>query len=116
MMEWFANEVSHLEWSKPRKLPEWATNIFSTSMIAAGNVQKEEELVQIYELAMRTLDEYIETVSEIRGTPGDYTEQQNYYAINQKQNPHTPRVMASLGLDEEDVRVFIQDCLFPEIR
>ena len=116
MMEWFANEVSHLEWSKPRKLPEWATNIFSTSMIAAGNVQKEEELVQIYELAMRTLDHYIETVSEIRGTPGDYTEQQNYYAINQKQNPHTPRVMASLGLDEEDVRVFIQDCLFPEIR
>jgi hypothetical protein len=30
-------------------------------------------------------------------------------------NPHTPRVMASLGLNEEDVRVFIQECLFPEI-
>ncbi len=116
MMEWFAHEVSHLEWSKPRKLPDWAERIFSTSMIAAGNVQKEEELVQIYNLAITTLNHYVETVSEIRGQTGDYTEQQNYYAINQKQNPHTPRVMASLGLDEEDVRVFIQDCLFPEIR
>jgi len=24
--------------------------------------------------------------------------------------------MASLGLDEDDVRVFIQECLFPEIQ
>jgi hypothetical protein len=41
---------------------------------------------------------------------------QNYYAQNQKQNPHTPKVMVSLGLSEEDVQIFIQDCLFPEIR
>jgi hypothetical protein len=41
---------------------------------------------------------------------------QNYYCDNQKQNPHTPKVMASLGLKEEDISVFIQDCLFPEIR
>ena len=46
----------------------------------------------------------------------DTTENQNYYAQNQKQNPHTPKVMVSLGLSEEDVRAFIQDCLFPEIR
>jgi hypothetical protein len=45
----------------------------------------------------------------------DTTLVQNYYAYNQKQNPHTPRVMTSLGLDEEDVNTFIQNCLFPEI-
>ena len=42
-------------------------------------------------------------------------EAQNRYAHFQKQNPHTPRTMTSLGLDEEDVRVFVQECLFPDI-
>jgi hypothetical protein len=46
----------------------------------------------------------------------DTTAHQNYYCDNQKQNPHTPKVMASLGLNEADIAVFIQDCLFPEIR
>ena len=40
---------------------------------------------------------------------------QNYYCENQKKNPHTPKVMVSLGLSEEDVQMFIQQCLFPEI-
>jgi hypothetical protein len=40
---------------------------------------------------------------------------QNFYAQNQKQNPHTPKVMVSLGLSEEDVTAFVQECLFPEI-
>ena len=85
-------------------------------MVAAGNVQSEEELAEIIEMAKDTLAHYLETVAETNNTAEDTTEAQNYYAINQKCNPHTPRVMASLGLDEEDVRVFIQECLFPEIR
>ncbi len=99
-----------------RELPEWATNIFSKSMVAASNVQDEEELAQIISMAKDTLEHYLSTVAETNNTAEDTTEAQNYYAFNQKQNPHTPRVMASLGLDEDDVRVFIQDCLFPEIR
>jgi hypothetical protein len=67
-------------------------------------------------MAKDTLAHYLETVAETNNTATDTTEAQNYYAINQKQNPHTPRVMASLGLNEDDVHVFIQDCLFPEIR
>lgn len=116
MMEWFSEYVQRLEWRRERTLPEWATNIFSKSMVAAGNVQSEEELGQIIEMAKDTLAHYLETVAETNNTAADTTEAQNYYAINQKCNPHTPRVMASLGLDEEDVRVFIQECLFPEIR
>ena len=54
-------------------------------------------------------------MSDTNNTVENTTEAQNYYCSNQKQNPHTPKVMASLGLDEEDVRVFIQECLFPEI-
>jgi phycocyanobilin:ferredoxin oxidoreductase len=115
MMEWFANEVAKLEWRKPRALPEWATNIFSPSMVAAGNVSDEAELDQITEMARTTLAHYLATVGETNNTATDTTAEQNYYCENQKQNPHTPRVMVSLGLSEEDVQVFIQECLFPEI-
>jgi phycocyanobilin:ferredoxin oxidoreductase len=116
MMQWFSEQVSQLEWRRERQLPEWATNIFSKSMIAAGNVQDQAELEQIFETVKTTISHYLSTVSETNNTADDTTEAQNYYAINQKCNPHTPRVMASLGLDPEDIRVFIQDCLFPEIR
>ena len=115
MIGYFAEEVSRYEWNKPRKLPEWAERIFSKSMIAAGNVSDETELQQIASLAQILVNHYTECVGETNAM-GDSREAQNFYAINQKQNPHTPKVMASLGLDEEDVRVFIQECLFPEIR
>ena len=115
MLKYFAEEVSRYEWNKPRKLPEWAERIFSKSMIAAGNVSDETELAQIASLAQILVNHYTECVGETNAK-GNSREAQNFYAINQKQNPHTPKVMASLGLDEEDVRVFIQECLFPEIR
>ena len=116
MMDWFADEVSKLEWRKERALPEWATNIFSPSMVAAGNVSNEEELQQITDLARTTISHYLSTVAETNNTVPDTTFEQNYYAQNQKCNPHTPRVMVSLGLSEDDVQQFIQECLFPEIR
>lgn len=116
MIEYFAGEVANYEWIKKRELPEWAQRIFSPYMVAAGNVQDENELVQIEKLAHTMIDHYLENVGETNGLAEDTTEFQNFYAQNQKQNPHTPKVMASLGLNEEDVRVFIQDCLFPEIR
>ena len=116
MMDWFADEVNKLDWNRTRKLPDWAERIFSPSMVAAGNVQNEEELEQIFAMARTTLSHYLSTVGETNNTANNTTEAQNYYAQNQKQNPHTPRVMVSLGLSEEDVQVFIQDCLFPEIR
>jgi phycocyanobilin:ferredoxin oxidoreductase len=116
MMEWFSDEVAKLEWRKQRALPEWATNIFSPSMVAAANVSDEEELDQITAMAKRTVTHYLESVAETNNTVADTTEAQNYYAQNQKCNPHTPKVMVSLGLTEDDVHTFIHECLFPEIR
>jgi len=115
MLWYFADEVSRYEWNKPRKLPEWAERIFSRHMIAAGNVSDETELAQIASLANILVNHYTECVGETNNTAENTREQQNYYAQNQKQNPHTPKVMVSLGLSEEDVRHFIQECLFPEI-
>lgn len=116
MIRHFAEEVSRYEWIRKRDLPEWAQRIFSPHMVAAGNVQDESELAQIVELAEIVVGHYLETVSETNDTAENTAEFQNFYAQNQKQNPHTPRVMTSLGLNEDDVRVFVQECLFPEIR
>jgi phycocyanobilin:ferredoxin oxidoreductase len=116
MMDWFAGEANKLEWNKTRKLPEWADRIFSPSIVAAGNISNENELEQIIAMAKKGIKHYLSTVSETNNTANNTTEAQNYYCENQKQNPHTPRVMVSLGLSEEDVQVFIQECLFPEIR
>jgi hypothetical protein len=116
LMEWFGNEVNKLEWRKTRALPDWAQRIFSPHMIAAGNVSKEDELEQIIDIGTRFLDHYLACVGETATDYIDNTGMQNIYCENQKLNPHTPKVMASLGLDENDVRTFIGECLFPEIR
>jgi phycocyanobilin:ferredoxin oxidoreductase len=118
MIDYFGEEVSRYEWNKKRKLPEWAERIFSEHMVAAGNVSDTSELNQIASLANIVVNHYLECVDETKGTADTAitAAAQNYYAQNQKQNPHTPKVMASLGLNEDDVKAFIQECLFPEIR
>ena len=116
MLDWFAEEAQKLQWNKTRKLPDWAERIFSGSMIAAGNVSDEEELAQIFNIARKGINHYLDTVGETNNRAVNTKFHQNYYAQNQKQNPHTPKVMVSLGLSGEDVRMFIEECLFPEIR
>lgn len=116
LIDWFSEATRNLQWNKTRKLPEWAERIFTGNMIAAGNVSKEEELDQIFKMVKLTLPYYLDTVGETAGQAVNTIPNQNFYCENQKQNPHTPKVMTSLGLNEEDVRVFVQDCLFPEIK
>jgi phycocyanobilin:ferredoxin oxidoreductase len=116
MITWFGNNVKGYEWSKERQLPEWARAIFSPYMIAAGNVHNDIELDKILEISKKTTEYYLENVGKYNNQHENTVEFQNFYCDNQKKNPHTPRVMASLGLDPEDIQVFIQNCLFPEIR
>ena len=85
-------------------------------MVAAGNVSDESELKQIASLAHILVNHYLETVSETNNSALNTAFSQNYYAQNQKQNPHTPKVMVSLGLSEDDVTHFVQHCLFPELK
>jgi phycocyanobilin:ferredoxin oxidoreductase len=102
---------------KQRELPEWARNIFTDKMLAAGNVKTEEEAVAIIQIALDNLRAWFQEVPQFDGF-GDSTlveTAQNYYCHNQQQNPHTANVMKSLGLPEEDVEVFCRDMLFPKI-
>ena len=86
-------------------------------MLAAGNVNSEEEAVAIINIALANLRAWFEEVPQFNGF-GDrdlVTASQNYYCHNQQQNPHTPAVMKSLGLPEEDVEIFCRDMLFPKL-
>jgi len=115
MLDAFADEAKKLTWVKTRQLPDWADRIFSTNIIAASNVTNEIEIEQIHKMAIAGIDYYLKYVADTNNTVNNTTEAQNYYCENQRQNPHTPKVMTSLGLNEEDVQIFIKECLFPKI-
>ncbi len=112
MLLGFKERVSPLTWSKKRELPEWARNIFSEDMVSAGFITDVEELESVIGLVKSNLKYYLSKVGE-RGDK-DFTDAQNKYCFWQKQNPHTPKVMAALGYQDEEVNKFIQECLFPE--
>ena len=117
MIDGYKEAVADFIPKKQRQLPEWATNIFTDKMLAAGNVNTEEEAVAIIELAQNNLRAYFDEVGEFTGAGNrdEVIAAQNYYCHNQQQNPHTPRTMKSLGLDEADVDKFCTDMLFPKI-
>jgi hypothetical protein len=115
MMRWFTGKTGSLSWNKPRELPEWARAIFSPSMIAAGAINSEVEIKQLIRTSLDTLEYYLDNVgfSVIPGV--SYVAEQNRYCHYQKQNPHNPRVMQSLGLSEADAHEFVDKIMFPEI-
>ena len=114
MMEHFANTVYNLSWSKKRELPDWARNIFSKYMVAAGNITDVDELEIIIELVKSNLKYYMSNVGKTINDIDSYPNQ-NFYCDNQRLNPHTPKVMQSLGFDPPTVNRFINDCLFPSV-
>ena len=117
LTRWFIEENKWFKPSKERELPDWAKAIFSGGMIAAGNVQEEKELNQICTMAVSNLANYIDKIRNHHDESKmkDVIEAQNYYCEHQQQNPHTPRVMQSLGLPDDDIKLFCQDNLFPKV-
>ena len=117
MIDGYRDSVKDFIPTRKRELPEWARNIFTDSMLAAGNVRTEEEAVAIIDIAHKNLVAYFEEVSDYSGNGSreEVIAAQDYYCHNQQQNPHTANVMKSLGLDPEDVDTFCRDMLFPKI-
>ena len=115
LTKWFIEENKWYKPSKERELPDWAKAIFSGGMIAAGNVREEDELNKICTMAVSNLNNYIDKIRNHEGEAEmlDVIKAQNYYSEHQQKNPHTPRVMQSLGLPEEDIKLFCSDNLFP---
>jgi hypothetical protein len=113
LCNFFEASVSDLSWSKKRNLPDWAMNIFSKDMVAAGNISEPEELDSIIELATNNLSTYLLNVGNDKDS--NSIDAQNYYCENQRMNPHTPKVMEALGFDAQTVEKFIKECLFPTL-
>lgn len=117
MIEGYYDSVEDFIPKKQRELPEWAKNIFTEKMLAAGNVNTEEEAVAIINIAVNNLRSYFDEIEEYNYTADrdESIRAQNWYCENQQQNPHTPAVMKSLGLPDDDVDKFCRDMLFPKI-
>ena len=123
LCNWFKNKVESSTWSKPRQLPDWAQSIFSESIVAAGNISTQEELDEILQLSKACLIYYLDNILLLRPKltydnivkTYNYTDKQNFYCTQQKCNPHTPRVLKSLGFDETQINEYINNELFPEI-
>jgi phycocyanobilin:ferredoxin oxidoreductase len=113
----YKDSVENFIPKKQRELPQWAKNIFTDKMLAAGNVNTEEEAVDIINIALNNLRAYFDEIGEFQDTAtiADTVKAQNWYCDNQRQNPHTPSVMKSLGLNEADVDKFCTEMLFPKI-
>lgn len=116
LTSWFSEEVADIEWNKVRKLPEWATNIFSPSIVAVGNVQEADEITQLCDMANYGITYYLDNLALTNNSTNNVTNAHNFYCDNQKLNPHTAKVMINLGLNEADVTEFIHKCLFPAIK
>lgn len=113
MYDWFAGEVKDITWNKKRDLPEWASNIFSPSMVAAGNLSDPAEIDQFVNLGLKTLNYYVNNIK--RNGSLNSIDRQNFYCINQKKNPHVYRSMIAMGVPEPVIRDFVDEVLFPEI-
>jgi hypothetical protein len=114
MIAWFADQTRFLTWNKPRELPDWAKQIFSSSMVAIGAVGL-KELEDFINLGLKTLDYYLENVGLTQQSLSDYHMAQNRYCRYQKQNPRTPASLQALGFTEKEARDFVEQTLFPEI-
>ncbi len=115
MYLWFKAKVNGLEWNKPRQLPEWAQQIFSPAMVAAGNLQEDSEIDQLCTTAKNTLDFYLSKVGHDQQSGSDFHMAQNRYCHWQKQNPHVIRSMVSMGVPEPVMKKFVDRILFPEV-
>jgi len=114
MMKWFSRRAQEAAWKRERELPEWGQRIFSKDMVAVGNLD-DLELYKFIRFGLENLDYYLANVGNTKGARLDTRVKHNYYCENQKLNPHTPRFMQSLGLNEMQASKFMNEVLFPEL-
>jgi hypothetical protein len=116
MIEKFKGIAAEYTWAKKRDLPEWAKAIFTGDMIAAGNITSKQEIDQILDICDISTQVFLDNIGKFNNTADDkhIIETHNRYSKYQKENPHTPKALKSLGLNPDDVDFFVDSILFPE--
>lgn len=112
----FKESVKDIEWNKPRDLPEWATEIFSESMVAAGSITYGDELDQLIDVSTGLIGDYLASCNDSQLLTTSPTKTQlNKYCKNQKMNKHLHRSILAMGISEEAKDRYINNVLFEEI-
>lgn len=114
----FKDSVERIQFGTSRTLPDWAVNIFSEHCLAVGNISSEKELSTIVDISVDNLEYYMLNIHKLSSTVETSASKYayNYYCIQQKQNPHTPRMLENLGLTEQQAQDYFDCVLFPEHR
>lgn len=112
----FKQLVSEFQWKKQRELPKWAKEIFSDSMLAAGNITNQVELEQIINISSKSIKFYLDNVGKTNytGYSDNIIEAQNKYCRWQKKNPQLYKSMLAFGFDQATVDDFVNLSLFPD--
>jgi hypothetical protein len=113
---------------RERELPEWAKEIFSENMIAAGNIRDQDEMQELAAFGMENLERwFIKAVVLPMAEQVEFTDLDSQYAAeqyefllarekychNQLQNPHSFKVMLNLGFPEDYLSDFKSNKQFP---
>jgi phycocyanobilin:ferredoxin oxidoreductase len=116
MIDEFSAFSHSFKWSKVRSLPDWAVNIFSPNIIAAGNITDQTEIDMVYQIASTTMEFYLKCIDQyVENSDVKCVEaKQNRYVQQQKKNPQLYSSLKSMGLDSEQVELFVNKTLFPE--
>jgi hypothetical protein len=103
--------VKHFIPERTRPLPDWAKQIVSDSMIAAGNIQNEKEASTLAYFGRENLNRWFFHLNQMSRIHDDEIIQHHElgkmkYCFNQLQNQNSKNVMVSLGLEEDYVERF----------
>ena len=113
--EYMKQAILGLEWIKPRELPDWAKEIFSSDMIAVGNIREGHELDQFISVTSQLVTYYLKNMENCAYVSNrDTLPILNKYCSNQKLNPHLHRSILAMGISEEDKESYVNNVLFEE--
>jgi hypothetical protein len=113
----FGLATRDLVWKKERELPDWAKEIFSPHMVAAGNIREGEETEQFCEHALKLISYYLSEVQHgaLWKNGVDHLDWHNNYCVNQKKNKQLWNSLRAMNLDEGKIEQYVNDVLFEEI-
>ena len=108
-------QMTRKEVSRERELPDWAKEIFSGNMLAAGNITEKDEALEYATLGVDNLEAWFMTLERNKPSvpPVQYIGARSKYCHNQLQNPHSFNVMKSLGFPEDYLTEFKTTKQFP---
>ena len=115
-LSYFEGLTSNLSWKRERELPQWALEIFSPHIVAAGGINHGPELEQFCNTGMNAVVFYMKGLSNpSHETKENFLPQQNKYCHNQKKNVQLHKSILSMGIAAHDKDQYVNDILFEEV-